>query len=75
MFENQSDQEIEALINSHKEFRALYARHKELKEQIGSAERGKLPMDELTLHALKKEKLRAKDRLATIWTETHPAAG
>lgn len=75
MFENQNEQEIEALMKSHYEFRTLYTRHKELDQQVDSHERGKLPMDELTLHALKKEKLHAKDRLTAIWFERHPATG
>lgn len=75
MFENQNQQEIQALLESNYEFRTLYTRHKELDDQVDSAERGKLPMDELTLHALKKEKLYAKDRLTALWAELHPAAG
>lgn len=75
MFENHDEQEIQALIKSSYEFRTLYTRHKELDDQVDSAERGKLPMDELALHALKKEKLHAKDRLATLWAERHSAVG
>ncbi|MFZ2235910.1 MAG: YdcH family protein [Dokdonella sp.] len=74
MFENKNEQEIEALMQSNYEFRTLYTRHRELDSQVDSAERGKLPMDEVALHALKKEKLHAKDRLAELWTELHPAS-
>lgn len=74
MFENQNEQEIEALMQSNYEFRTLYTRHRELDDQVDSAERGKLPMDELALHALKKEKLHAKDRLAELWSELRASA-
>ena len=74
MFESKNEKEIEALMQSNYEFRTLYTRHRELDDQVDSAERGKLPMDELALHALKKEKLHAKDRLAELWSELGPAA-
>ena len=74
MFESKNEKEIEALMQSNYEFRTLFTRHRELDDQVDSAERGKLPMDELALHALKKEKLHTKDRLAELWSELGPAA-
>ena len=74
MFESKNAKEVEALMQSNYEFRTLLTRHRELDSQVDSAERGKLPMDELALHALKKEKLQAKDRLAELWSELRPAA-
>jgi len=66
MFE-QNEKEIEALMQSNTEFRALYQRHKELDSKVRDAELGVLPIDEVTLHNMKKEKLRAKDRLTHMW--------
>ena len=74
MFENQNEQEIEALMQSNYEFRTLYTRHRELDEQVDTAERARIPMDETALHALKKEKLHAKARLADLWLALRPAA-
>ena len=74
MFE-QNEKEIEALMQSNSEFRTLYQRHKELDGKVRDAELGVLPMDDVTLHNMKKEKLWAKDKLITMWeklhTETH----
>jgi uncharacterized protein YdcH (DUF465 family) len=74
MFENQQ-QDVEALIKSDSEFRSLYHRHQELDSKVRDAELGVLPMDDTTLHNMKKEKLRAKDKLTTLWeryrTSTH----
>lgn len=74
MFENQNEQELEALMQSNYEFRTLYTRHRELDDQVDTAERAKLPMDEVALHALKKEKLHAKDRLDELWSELRSSA-
>ena len=49
------------------EFKRLYHRHKDLDKQVMDAELGVRPMDDMTLHSLKKEKLRAKDRLFFLW--------
>jgi uncharacterized protein len=74
MFENQQ-QDVEALIKSDSEFRSLYQRHQELDSKVRDAELGVLPMDDTTLHNMKKEKLRAKDKLTNLWeryrTTTH----
>ena len=66
MFENQSGNEVEALLESDSEFRQLYRRHQELDKQVLDAELGVLPLDDITLVKMKKEKLHAKDRLTRI---------
>jgi uncharacterized protein YdcH (DUF465 family) len=66
MFENQSGNEIEALLESDGEFRQLFRRHQELDKQVLDAELGVLPLDDITLVKMKKEKLHAKDRLTRI---------
>ncbi|ROR32858.1 YdcH family protein [Inmirania thermothiophila] len=63
----QSEQEVvEALLEESRLFRELHEQHRVLKAQIREAELGTLPMDDLTLHRLKKEKLRIKDRMAEM---------
>jgi uncharacterized protein YdcH (DUF465 family) len=66
MFENQSGSEVEALLESDGEFRQLFRRHQELDKQVLDAELGVLPLDDITLVKMKKEKLHAKDRLTRI---------
>jgi uncharacterized protein YdcH (DUF465 family) len=66
MFENQQ-KEVEVLIKSDSEFRSLYQRHQELDSKVRDADLGVLPLDDTTLHNMKKEKLRAKDRLIHMW--------
>ena len=66
MFENQQ-KEVEVLIKSDSEFRSLYQRHQELDSKVRDAELGVLPIDDVTLHNMKKEKLRAKDILTSMW--------
>jgi uncharacterized protein YdcH (DUF465 family) len=65
MFEH--DQEIvHQLLSDNRNFRHLYDKHNTLKEKVQDAEVGINPVDDLTLGALKKEKLLAKDRMAII---------
>lgn len=66
MFEQQQS-EIESLIKDNQEFRTLYQRHKELNKKVTDAELGVLPIDDVTLGQMKKEKLWAKDRLTQIF--------
>jgi uncharacterized protein YdcH (DUF465 family) len=70
MFEERQN-EVNALIQTDAEFRTLYRRHKELDSKVRDAELGVLPMDSMTLLGMKKEKLRAKDRLTEIWDRNH----
>ncbi len=67
MFEAQPRADVEALLKSDTEFRQLYYRHKELDKQVMDAELGVLPIDDNTLGRMKKEKLRAKDRLTRMY--------
>lgn len=61
------DQEIvSALMNDNQDFQRLYKKHHELKEKVRDAELGVLPVDDATLGTLKKEKLLAKDRMASL---------
>ena len=53
MFE-QNQKEVEALMQSNAEFRSLYQRHKELDSKVRDAELGVLPMDDVTLHNMRR---------------------
>ena len=66
MFEGHQ-QEVESLMQNDSEFRSLYMRHRELDKQVLDAELGVLPLDDMTLVKLKKEKLWAKDRLTHMF--------
>ncbi len=66
MFEGHQH-EVEALMQNDSEFRSLYLRHRELDKQVLDAELGVLPLDDMTLVKLKKEKLWAKDRLTHMF--------
>ncbi len=67
MFEGQSQAEIDVLISGHPEFKQLYRRHQELDKKVMDAELGVLPIDDVTLSQMKREKLAAKDRLTRIF--------
>lgn len=69
MFEGHSQAEVEAFINSSAELRRLYQRHRELDKQVLDAELGVLPVDDATLHQMKREKLHAKDRLTRMFEQ------
>ena len=66
MFEGQM-KEVETLMQCDQEFRSLYMRHRELDKQVLDAELGVLPLDNVTLVRLKKEKLWAKDKLTHMF--------
>jgi uncharacterized protein len=57
---------VQALLNNDELFQDLYKKHSELKDRVRAAEIGVAPMDDLTLGAVKKEKLLAKDRMALM---------
>ncbi|PZP60827.1 YdcH family protein [Pseudoxanthomonas winnipegensis] len=63
MFEEQPQSEIEALIKTDPEFKELYERHRKLNKKVMDAELGVLPIDDVTLGQMKREKLLAKQRL------------
>ncbi|HEV7777684.1 MAG TPA: YdcH family protein [Luteibacter sp.] len=67
MFENQQRDDIEAMMKADADFRRLYHHHQELDSKVHDAEIGVLPIDDLTLGAMKKEKLQAKARLQRMW--------
>ena len=71
MFEEQPQQEIDALMRSNPEFRQLYQRHRDLDKKVMDAELGVLPIDDATLGQMKREKLAAKDRLVRLYDAGH----
>lgn len=71
MFENQQRDDVEALMKADAEFRRLYRHHQELDSKVRDAELGVLPIDDVTLGSMKKEKLHAKDRLLRMWDQRH----
>ena len=73
MFEGQQ-KEVEAMMQVSTEFRSLYMRHRELDKQVLDAELGVLPLDDMTLVRLKKEKLWAKDKLTHLFEKAHAVA-
>ena len=71
MFEGHSRDELDALLKNDIEFRQLYHRHRELDKQVLDAELGVLPLDDMTLAQMKREKLHAKDRLTHLFETRH----
>ena len=67
MFENQQRDDVEAFMKSDAEFRRLFQHHRELDSKVHDAEIGVLPLDDVTLGSMKKEKLQAKARLERMW--------
>ena len=70
MFEEQPQSEIEALIKTDPEFKELYERHRKLNKKVMDAELGVLPIDDVTLGQMKREKLLAKQRLQRKYEST-----
>lgn len=71
MFEEQPQPEIDALIKANPEFKQLYQRHQVLDKKVMDAELGVLPIDDVTLGQMKREKLAAKDRLVRLYDARH----
>src|SRR5690349_8700791 len=69
MFENQHRDDVEALMKADAEFRRLYQHHRELDSKVHDADIGVLPIDDVTLASMKKEKLLAKARLERMWAD------
>ena len=67
MFEGQSQLELDELFKANPEFRQLYHHHKKLDKKVLDAELGVLPIDDVTLLQMKREKLVAKDRLSRLF--------
>ena len=66
MFEGQQSR-LEDVMESNPEFRRLYQHHKKLDKKVMDAELGVLPIDDVTLTRMKREKLAAKDRLTQLY--------
>lgn len=71
MFEEQPQRDIDALIKADPEFKQLYQRHRELDKKVLDAELGVLPIDDMRLGQMKREKLAAKERLMRIYESQH----
>ncbi|AAO29391.1 UptF protein [Xylella fastidiosa Temecula1] len=69
MFEGQSQSEIDALIKASQEFKELYQRHKLLDKKCMDAELGVLPISDVTLSQMKREKLFAKMKLIRLYEQ------
>ena len=65
MFEYDQDI-VEVLLNDNERFQALFKEHNSLKERVRDAELGVLPLDDVSLGTMKKEKLLAKDKMAAM---------
>ena len=65
MFEYDQDI-VEILLGDNERFQALYKQHNELKAKVRDAETGVLPLDDVSLGTMKKEKLLAKDKMAAM---------
>jgi uncharacterized protein YdcH (DUF465 family) len=73
MFENQHNEDLEAFMKADTEFRRLYRHHQDLNSKVQDAELGVLPIDDVTLASMKKEKLQVKDRLLRMWGDRRAA--
>jgi len=67
MFENQSPEDIDTLVRSNSEFKQLYQRHRELDKKVAAAGHNALPIDDVTLNQMKREKLATKERLLHLY--------
>ena len=65
MFEHDTEI-VNHLLSDNQKFQQLYNRHNELKEKVHDAEIGVLPLDDLALGEMKKEKLLTKDKMAVL---------
>jgi uncharacterized protein YdcH (DUF465 family) len=65
MFEHRRNV-MDKLMKESEDFRRIFNRHQALDKRVTAAELGTAPMEDLALNQLKKEKLWAKDRLATL---------
>ena len=72
MFEDQPQSEIDARRARDPEFRALHDQHRKLNKKCMDAELGVLPIDNVTLGRMKREKLLAKQRLLRMYETPLP---
>jgi uncharacterized protein len=66
VFEDQSKEAVDSMMEADSAFRQLYFYHQKLNKKVLDAELGVLPIDDLTLTRMKREKLMAKDRLTRM---------
>ncbi len=66
MFEGQPQQAIDSMMESDSSFRQLYYHHQKLDKKVTDANLGILPIDDLTLTRMKREKLLAKNQLTRM---------
>jgi uncharacterized protein len=66
VFEGQPQQAIDSMMESDSSFRQLYYHHQKLDKKVSDADLGILPIDDLTLTRMKREKLLAKDQLTRM---------
>jgi len=67
MFEDQAPEDVDVLVKTHPEFKRLYQRHRELDKKVAAADHNALPIDDLTLTQMKREKLATKERLLHLY--------
>ena len=65
MFEH-DQQIVTSLLQEDDDFKRLYSKHVELKQRVNDVNSGVVPMDDMTLEKIKKEKLLLKDRMARM---------
>jgi len=74
MFEDQPQSEIDARRKQDPEFRVLYDQHRKLSKKCMDAGLGILPIDDVTLGRMKREKLLAKQRLLRMFEAPPPSS-
>lgn len=65
MFEH-DQQIVTSLLQEDDDFKRLYSKHVALKQRVNDINSGAVPMDDLSLEKIKKEKLLLKDRMAKM---------
>ena len=65
MFEYDQDV-VQVLLEENSDFKRMYDKHHQLKEEVHKAEHGEIPMTDFALENLKKEKLLLKDKMAAL---------
>ncbi len=57
---------VQQLLADNTDFKTLFDKHQELDEKVDKAGNGVLPLDDMTLEKMKKEKLLVKDKMALM---------
>jgi uncharacterized protein YdcH (DUF465 family) len=65
MFEYEQDL-VDHLLATDDHFKHLYEKHRALKEKVHDANLGALPLMDIELEKLKKQKLQLKDEMASM---------